>query len=109
MGNPLRMCKALSDSRLECGVPCVCPRCRTRVSGGRWNPQVDTPERTCPSGLEAANARAYEAGYRAAYAGYRDLSERYITELNKPRIRLGSVIGHLGAAGVGVLVGRVVP
>jgi hypothetical protein len=69
----------------------------------------DTPERACPSGLEAANARAYQAGYQAAYAGYQDLSERYIAELKKPRIGLGSVIGLIGAAGVGVLVGRVVP
>jgi hypothetical protein len=50
MGNPLHMSKALSDSHLECDVPCVCPRCRTRTSGGLWNPQLDTPERTCPSG-----------------------------------------------------------
>ncbi len=69
----------------------------------------DTPERTCPSGLEAANARAYEAGYQTAYAGYRDLSERYIAEVKKPRIRLPSAIALLGAAGVGVLLGRVVP
>ena len=55
--------------------------------------------------LEAANARAYQA----AYAGYRDLSQRYIAELKKPRIRLGSVIGLLGAVGVGVVVGRSVP
>jgi hypothetical protein len=59
--------------------------------------------------LEAANAAAYEAGYQAAYAGYQDLSQRYIAELNKPRIRLGSVIGILGAVGVGVVVGSVVP
>jgi hypothetical protein len=77
----------------------------TRLDG----PNADTPERTCPSGLEAANASAYEAGYQAAYAGYRDLSERYIAELNKPRIRLPSAIARLGAAGIGVLVGRVVP
>ncbi len=31
------------------------------------------------------------------------------TELKKPRIRLGSVIGLLGAVGVGVVVGRSIP
>ncbi len=59
--------------------------------------------------LEAANSSAYEAGYEAAYAGYQELSERYIAELKKPRIRLGSVIGLLGAVGVGVVVGRSIP
>ena len=59
--------------------------------------------------LEAANARAYEAGYQAAYAGYQDLSQRYIAELEKPRIRLGSVIGLRGAAGVGVVIGSTIP
>ena len=54
-------------------------------------------------------ARAYEAGYQAAYAGYRDLSERCIAELKKPRIRLGSVIGLLGAAGIGVVIGSTIP
>jgi hypothetical protein len=59
--------------------------------------------------LVAANAEAYAAGYQAAYAGYQDLTQRYVAELQKPRIRLGSVIGLLGAVGVGVVVGRVVP
>lgn len=58
--------------------------------------------------LEAANARAYQAGYQAAYAGYRDLSRRYVAELKKPRIKLGSAIGLLGAAGVGVVIGRTI-
>ena len=58
--------------------------------------------------LQAANAHAYEAGYQAAYAGYRDLSGRYVAELKKPRIRLGSAIGMRGAAGVGLVVGRAV-
>jgi len=58
--------------------------------------------------LQAANAQAYEAGYQAAYAGYRDLSGRYVAELKKPRIRLGSAIGILGAAGLGLVVGRAV-
>ncbi len=59
--------------------------------------------------LEAANSSAYEAGYRAAYAGYQDLSQRHIAELKKPRIRLGSVLGLIGAAGIGVVIGRSIP
>ncbi len=59
--------------------------------------------------LEAANSGAYEAGYQAAYAGYQELSQRYIAELKKPRIRLGSVIGLIGAAGIGVVIGRSIP
>src|SRR3990172_1434837 len=59
--------------------------------------------------LEAANTKAYEAGYQAAYTGYQDLSQRYVAELKKPRIRLGSVIGLLGAAGVGLVIGRTIP
>ncbi len=46
---------------------------------------------------------------QAAYAGYQDLSQRYIAELKKPRIRLGSVIGLIGAAGIGVVIGRSIP
>ncbi len=49
------------------------------------------------------------AGYQAAYAGYQELSERYIAELKKPRITLGSVIGLIGAAGIGVVIGRSIP
>ena len=48
--------------------------------------------------LEAANA-----------AGHQDLTRRYIAELNKPRIRLSSIVGFVGAVGVGLVVGRVVP
>lgn len=59
--------------------------------------------------LEALNADAYAAGYDAAYADYRDLSARYVAELKKPRIRLGSAIGLLGAAGLGVVIGRTIP
>jgi len=32
-----------------------------------------------------------------------------VAELKKPRIRLGSVIGLLGAAGVGLVIGRTIP
>ncbi len=46
---------------------------------------------------------------QAAYAGYQEVSERYIAELKRPRIRLGSVIGLLGAVGVGVVVGSTIP
>ena len=46
---------------------------------------------------------------QAAYASYQDLSQRYIAELKKPRIRLGSVIGLIGAAGVGVVIGSTIP
>jgi hypothetical protein len=59
--------------------------------------------------LEAANAAAYEGGYRAAYADYQDLSRRYVAELKKPRIGLGSAIGILGAAALGVVIGRTIP
>ena len=43
------------------------------------------------------------------YASYQDLSRRYIAELNKPRIRLPSIVGFVGAVGVGIVVGRVIP
>ena len=59
--------------------------------------------------LEAANATAYQAGYRAAYVGYQDLSTRYVAELQKPRIRLPSLVGFVGAVGVGLVVGRAIP
>ena len=57
--------------------------------------------------LVAANAAAYATGYGAAYASYQDLTWRYIAELNKPRIRLPSIVGFVGAVGVGLVVGRV--
>jgi hypothetical protein len=57
--------------------------------------------------LEAAKALAYQAGYQAAYVGYQDLSTRYVAELQKPRIRLPSLVGFVGAVGVGFVVGRV--
>ncbi len=59
--------------------------------------------------LVAANAGAYQAGYQAAYAGYQDLTQCYVAELRKPRIRLPSAIALLGAVGVGVVVGRSIP
>ncbi len=54
--------------------------------------------------LVQANADAYESGYQAAYASYQDLSKRHIAELKKPRIRLGSALGLLGATGLGVVI-----
>jgi hypothetical protein len=59
--------------------------------------------------LEAANANAYRAGYEAAYAGYQDLSARYVAQLARPRLSLGSAIGLLGAAGLGIVLGTVIP
>ncbi len=58
--------------------------------------------------LEAANAAAYATGYTAASTNYQDLSRRYIAELKKPRIKLPSIVGVLGAVGVGIVVGRVI-
>ena len=58
--------------------------------------------------LEAANAAAYATGYDAASASYQDLSRRYIAELQKPRIRLPSPLGLIGAAAVGLVIGTVV-
>ena len=57
--------------------------------------------------LQAANAPAYATGYDPAYASHQDLTRRYIAELNKPRIRLPSIVGFLGTVGVGIVVGRV--
>jgi hypothetical protein len=60
--------------------------------------------------LEAANAYAYETGYRNAYTNYQDLSRRYIAELNRPRIRVApALVGLLGAVGVGVVIGSQIP
>ena len=60
--------------------------------------------------LEAANASAYETGYRNAYANYQDLSRRYIAELNRPRIRVApALVGLIGAVGVGVVIGSQIP
>lgn len=59
--------------------------------------------------LVGANADAYHTGYDAAFAQSQDLSKRYVAELRKPRIRLGSALGMLGAAGAGLVLGRVSP
>jgi hypothetical protein len=38
-----------------------------------------------------------------------DLSGRYTAELQKPRIRLPSIVAIVGAAGIGVVIGRTIP
>jgi hypothetical protein len=58
--------------------------------------------------LEAANANAYRAGYEATYAGYQDLSARYVAQLRRPRITVGRTIELIVAAGAGFLLGGVV-
>jgi hypothetical protein len=58
--------------------------------------------------LNKANADAYQAGYRVAYASYQDLSRRYVAELEKPRIKFGSTLRIVLAAGAGVVIGRAV-
>ena len=59
--------------------------------------------------LVAANAAAYATGYDVAYASHRDLTRRYIAELNKPRFKLPAIVGFVAPAGVGLAVGRVIP
>ena len=54
-------------------------------------------------------AAAYATGYGTAYASHQDLARRYIAELNKPRIKLPTIVGFVGAVGVGLVVGRVMP
>jgi len=56
-----------------------------------------------------ATAAAYATGYDAAQASYQDLSRRYIAKLNKPRIRLPSLVGLVGASGIGLVIGRTIP
>ncbi len=59
--------------------------------------------------LEAEKARAYEAGYREAYASYQELNARYVAELSRPKFSLGSTVGLcVGAAGAGFLLGEVI-
>lgn len=59
--------------------------------------------------LEAANADAYQAGYEVSHAAYQDLSKRHIAELRKARISLGSTLGLIGVAAVGLAAGRAIP
>jgi hypothetical protein len=58
--------------------------------------------------LASANARAYAAGYEAAYTGYQDLSRRYVAELRRPRITVGRSIQLVAAVGAGFLLAQAV-
>ena len=52
---------------------------------------------------------AVDSGYGEAFASYQELSDRYITELRKPRVSLGTTVGFcLGAAGAGLIVGALI-
>jgi len=53
--------------------------------------------------------QAYEGRYQTADVGYQDLSERHVAELKKSRIGLGTALGLLAAAGVGIVIGRAIP
>ena len=63
-------------------------------------------EKSAAGGAAPAPAAAYQAGYQVAYTRYRDLSQRYVAELRKPRISLGSTARMPFVGGVGVLIGR---
>jgi len=54
-----------------------------------------------PNGTPRRAATAYDA----ATVSFQDLTRRYIAELEKPRIRLPSLVGFVGAVGGGVVVG----
>jgi len=71
---------------------------------------LQLPESECfpePQAKSGIAPRLQRDSLRAAYSSYRDLSRRYVTEFNKPRIRLRSIVGLVGACGVGLVVGRV--
>ena len=53
--------------------------------------------------FETPAAEGYRAGSQAAHAGCRDLSARYVAELGRPTITLGSSISQIAAAGAGFL------
>jgi hypothetical protein len=52
--------------------------------------------------LEAANTKAYQAGYESASEKYQGLSRKYVSELRKPRISVGSTLGFIAGAGAGL-------
>ncbi len=60
------------------------------------------------AGLQSANITAYRSGYDAAYAGYQDVSGKYVAELKKPRIRFASTLHLFAAAGAGLVIGTVI-
>jgi len=67
--------------------------------------------------IDHANATSWHAqkhrlleldSLRSVVASLQDsVTRRYIAQLNKPRIKLPSVVGFVGAVGVGFVVGRV--
>ena len=59
--------------------------------------------------LERQKFLAVDSGYSEAFASYQELSDRYITELSKPRVSLGTAVGFcLGAIGAGLIVGALI-
>jgi uncharacterized small protein (DUF1192 family) len=59
--------------------------------------------------LEVGKSQILQAGYSNAFGAYQGLSDRYIAELRKPRVSLGTTVGVcLGAAGVGLVIGALV-
>ncbi len=59
--------------------------------------------------LERQKFLAVDSGYGEAFASYQELSDRYITELSKPSVSLGTTVGFcLGAAGAGLIVGALI-
>ena len=59
--------------------------------------------------LERETSRVLQAGYAQAFTDYRQLTDRYVAEVQKPRLSLGASLGLcLGAAGAGVLLGTAV-
>ena len=59
--------------------------------------------------LHTRNALALQAGYDNASTACRDLSNRYVAELRKPRFLIGSTVGLcIGAAGAAAVVATLV-
>ncbi len=56
--------------------------------------------------LEVGKSLILEAGYGNAFNAYQGLSDRYIAEMRRPRVSLGTTVGVcLGAAGAGLVIG----
>ncbi len=59
--------------------------------------------------LREQNVLALQAGYDNASSACRDISTRYIAELRKPRMSIGSTVGLcVGAAGAGAVIATLV-
>ncbi len=58
--------------------------------------------------LAQAEALAFRAGYDSAYGQYRSLNARYIAELRRPRLRVGSALGFILGAGTGIVVAELI-